>query len=64
MIEHVIVGCDNVMHCDHMSLRHPQGPVLEWPQNFHDVLDNGPFIMCCNRVAGIHRILDSGATRR
>ena len=47
MIEHVIVDCDNMMQRDCMPLQHPEGPVSEWPQNFHDVLDNGPFILCC-----------------
>ena len=47
MINHVIVDSDNVIQCDCMALRHPQGPIAEWPQNLHDVLDNGPFILYC-----------------
>jgi len=47
MIEHVIVESDNVMQCNCMPLQHPEGQVSEWPQNFHDVLHNGPFMLCC-----------------
>jgi len=45
MIEHVIVDCDDMMHCDCMALRHPQGLISEMRHNFDDVLDNGPFIL-------------------
>jgi len=47
MIQHVIVHCDNMMQCDCMPLRHPQSPISEWPQHIHDILHNGPFILCC-----------------
>ena len=47
MIEHVILPCDDVMRCDYMPLRHPQGPISKWPQYFHDILHNGPFILSC-----------------
>jgi len=47
MIDHEIVLCDDVMQSDCMPFRHPQGPVSECDWNFNDVLDNGPFIMCC-----------------
>jgi len=47
MNEHCIIDCDNMMRCDCMSLPHPQGPISEWSQFFHDILDNGPFILCC-----------------
>ena len=30
-----------------MLLSHSQGPVSEWPYKSHDVLDEGPFILCC-----------------
>jgi len=46
MIKHVIVDCDNVMQYDCVSLRDPKGPVSEWPQNFHDILDKALFILC------------------
>ena len=29
-----------------MAFQHPQGPVSECHQNFHDVLDDGPFMPC------------------
>ena len=47
VIEHGIVHCDDVMRCDCMPLRHPQGPISEWPQHFPDILHNGPFILGC-----------------
>jgi len=47
VIEHIIIHCDNVMQCDSMSVQHPQGPISEWPQHFHDILQNGPFILSC-----------------
>ena len=47
MIEHIIVHCDNVMQRDCMPLRHPQGPISEWSQHFHDILHHGPFILSC-----------------
>jgi len=42
----VIVDCDNLMQCDHMPPWHPEGPDLEWPQNFRYLLINGSFILC------------------
>jgi len=30
-----------------MPFRHPQGAVLEWPENFHDILHVGPFFLFC-----------------
>ena len=47
VIKHVILHCDTVMQCDCMCLRHPQGPISEWPQFFHDILANRRFILCC-----------------
>jgi len=47
MIECGIVDCENVMQCDRMPLRHPLGAITECPQIFPDVIDNGPFILCC-----------------
>ena len=47
MIKNVIVPGGNMMQSDHMLFPHSQVPVLEWPQHFHDMLDNGPFILCC-----------------
>jgi len=47
MIEHVIEEHDDVMQSNIMPFRHPQGPVSVWPPNFHDILDDGPFIRCC-----------------
>jgi len=47
LIEHFIVHCDNVRQCDCMPLWDPHGPISEWPQYFHDILHNGPFILCC-----------------
>jgi len=47
MIEHVIVDGDDIMQSHCMYFRHLQGPVSEWPQNFHNVLDNCLFILCC-----------------
>jgi hypothetical protein len=49
VIEHVIVFCDDVMQCDCMPLRHPQGPISKWPQYFQDIFHNGPFILSCNK---------------
>jgi len=53
MMEHVIVRCDTVMQCDCMRLRHTQGPILKWPQYFHHILHNGPFIVSCKKWAVI-----------
>jgi len=53
MIEHVSVESDNVMQSYHMPFRHPQGPVWEWPYNFHEVVDNCPFILRCEEWAVI-----------
>jgi len=47
MIEHVIVHSDNVMESDHIPFRHPQGPVPEGHQIFHDILDDSPYILRC-----------------
>jgi len=47
MIKHAIVDSDSMMQCDCMPLRHPQGPLSESPENFHDVLNNGPLILWC-----------------
>jgi len=47
VIEHVVEHCDNVMQCDSMSLRHPQGPISQWPQYIHHILHNGPLILSC-----------------
>jgi len=47
MIEHVIVVCETVMQSNRLPLRHSKGPESEWPQNFHDVIDVGPFILRC-----------------
>ena len=60
MIEEVIVDSENVMQCDRMPLRHPQGPVSECPQNIHDILDNGPFTLCCEEwlVITVYWILE------
>jgi len=46
MMKDTIVDCDNVMQCEFMPVRHLQGPVSEWPQNFHNILDHGTFILC------------------
>jgi len=35
------------MQCDCMPPWHPQGPISEWPQHFHDILHNGAFILSC-----------------
>jgi len=47
VIEHVIVHCNNMMQCDCMPLRHPNGPISKLPQYFHDILDTRPFILSC-----------------
>jgi len=47
MIGHVVVYSDNMMQSQFMPCQHPEGPVLEWPEIFHDVLDNSPFILYC-----------------
>ena len=31
-----------------MPLGHPHGAVPEWPYIFHDTLNDGPFILCCD----------------
>jgi len=46
MIEHFVIDCDDLIQCDWMPLRHQPGPILEWPYNFHHILDNGPFMLC------------------
>jgi len=46
-IEHIIVHWDDMMQCDCMPSRHPQGPISIWPQHFHNILHNGPFILSC-----------------
>ena len=59
MIEHVIVVSDDMMQSNCIPFRHPQGPVLEWAENLHDVLDNCPFNLCCEEwpVIAAFRIL-------
>ena len=47
MVEHVIMDSDNMMQCDRMCFRHPQSPVSEWHEQFHEVLEDCPFIHCC-----------------
>jgi len=37
------------MQFNWIPLLHRQGPILEWPQNFHDIYDNGPVILCCEK---------------
>jgi len=49
MIELVIVHCDNVMQWDWMPRRHPQGPISKWPQYFHNIPHNGPYILSCEK---------------
>jgi hypothetical protein len=47
VIEPVILHCADVKQCDCMPLRHPKGPISKWPQYFHDIIDNRPFIVSC-----------------
>jgi len=47
MIEHVIVDSDDMMQSHCMPFRQPQGPVSELPSTFHDIPNDGPFILCC-----------------
>jgi len=47
VIEHAIVEWNDMMQCDHMPFGHSLGTVLEWPQNFHNILNGSPFIMSC-----------------
>jgi len=47
VIEHVITDGDNAMQSNSMHFQHPQGAVLEWPENIHEVLDDVQFILCC-----------------
>jgi len=48
-IKHVIVHCDHAMKTDYMPLLHPEGPISNRPQYFHDVLPNGQFILSCEK---------------
>ena len=45
VIKHVVLYCYNVIRCNCMPFRHPQGPVSEWPQHFHDIDNNRPFVL-------------------
>jgi len=47
VIEHVILHCVNMVQCDCMPVQHPLGPISEWREYFQDILDNRPFILCC-----------------
>jgi len=47
MIENVVVVCGKIMECDCLPLWNPQGRILEWSQSFRQILDNRPFILCC-----------------
>jgi len=47
VIPRVIVHCDNIMQCDCMHHRHPQGPIAEWPLYYYDILHNCAFILSC-----------------
>ena len=53
MIEYVILSSDKVMQSNHMPFRHPQGPVPAWPSNRHDILNDGPFMLCCKEKSVI-----------
>ena len=57
------VHCNTVMHCDCTALRHPQGPISKWSQYFNDILNNGPFILSCEKspVISIFWILEQFA---
>jgi len=45
IVEHVMVDSDGVMHSNRMPFRHLQGQVLEWPQTFYGIPNNGLFIL-------------------
>jgi hypothetical protein len=47
VIKHVIVDSDGVIQSNGMPFQHPTGPVLEWPYNLRDILDNSPLILSC-----------------
>jgi len=47
MIQYVIADSDDVVQSNNMPFRYPQVPVLEWPQNFHDIMKDCPFMLCC-----------------
>ena len=47
VIEQIIVHSDNMVQCDFLPLRYPQGPISEWPLHFHDLLHIGAFILGC-----------------
>jgi hypothetical protein len=48
------------MQSNCVQFRQLQGPVLEWPQNLHDTLEDGLFILCCEEwpVIAVFRILE------
>jgi hypothetical protein len=46
MIKHVIADSDNMMLNNCMPCQHPQHSVPEWPEHFHDKLDDSAFIFC------------------
>jgi hypothetical protein len=39
-----------MMDSNSMSPRHPQGPVSEWLEYFPDIVDDGPFLLCCEEL--------------
>jgi len=47
MIEHVIVNSDNMMQSNYIPFQHPQGAILEWLYNIHDILNNGQLNLWC-----------------
>jgi hypothetical protein len=60
MMEHVIVDIDNVMQCIQIPVQNPQCPVSEWTHNFHNLLDDGLFILWCEEwlVITVYWILE------
>jgi len=53
MIKHVIGHSYNTVQTNRMPFQHPQGPVPEWPENFHHLRDDGPFMLSREECAVI-----------
>ena len=47
VIKQVLVQSENVMQSNCMPFQHPQDAISEWSKTLHNVIDDGPFILCC-----------------
>ena len=49
MMEHVKVHSDSVIASNGKPFRQLHSPLVDWPSQLHKALNNGPFILCCDK---------------